>query len=204
MPRNKAISHERIMKAAKKEFLEKGFEKASMRGIGAAAGMTQAALYRHFASKEDMFSALVEPALTYIYDKAKEYEEAAYRNIENLNPVQAIFARNNVEMIKDVVMKYRDEIRLVICCSSGTKYEDYIHDLVRKEQKIILKAIDYLRGQGIKIAEISEDELHIFLSAYITAIFEPIVHDWPIEKAMHGLDLIEEFFIPGWEHIFGC
>lgn len=63
MPKDKTQTYERIMTAAKAEFLEKGYEKASIRTIAAAAGITSAALYRHFADKEAMFAALVQPTL---------------------------------------------------------------------------------------------------------------------------------------------
>ena len=59
MPRDKTASHEKIVEAAMREFQEKGFEQASMKAVADAVGMTSAALYRHFASKQDMFAALV-------------------------------------------------------------------------------------------------------------------------------------------------
>ncbi len=44
MPRDKTLSHEKVRKAVKEEFLEKGYEDASIRSIGARAGMTSAGL----------------------------------------------------------------------------------------------------------------------------------------------------------------
>ena len=41
MPRDKTLSHEKVKKAIKEEFLEKGYEDASIRSIGARAGMTE-------------------------------------------------------------------------------------------------------------------------------------------------------------------
>ena len=55
MPRNKAESHERIVAAAKDEFLTYGFENASMRRIAANAGITASGLYKHFPNKEEGF-----------------------------------------------------------------------------------------------------------------------------------------------------
>ena len=63
MPRDKTASHEKIIAAAMREFLEKGFEQASMKSVAEAVGLTSAALYRHFESKQDMFAALVQPAV---------------------------------------------------------------------------------------------------------------------------------------------
>lgn len=64
MPRDKTLSHKKIIRAATEEFAEYGYEKASMRRIGKRCGLTAAALYRHFDSKEAMFDALVKPALS--------------------------------------------------------------------------------------------------------------------------------------------
>ena len=62
MIRDKTMHHGSIIEAAMAEFLEYGFKDASMRRIASAAGMSVSGLYKHFASKEDMFAALVEPA----------------------------------------------------------------------------------------------------------------------------------------------
>ena len=62
MPIDKTANHEKIITAARKEFLTCGFTDASMRHIAEEAGMSASGLYKHFASKEEMFSALVEPA----------------------------------------------------------------------------------------------------------------------------------------------
>ena len=67
MPRDKTESHEKILAAARKEFMQYGFKDASMRRIGEEAGLTAAALYRHFAGKEALFGAVVEPAVHDIY-----------------------------------------------------------------------------------------------------------------------------------------
>ena len=55
MPRDKTATHVKLMAAARREFLEVGFEKASMRSIGERCGMTAAGLYRHCRDKEDLF-----------------------------------------------------------------------------------------------------------------------------------------------------
>ena len=47
MPRDKTANHIKLMGAARQEFLECGFEKASMRSIGERCGLTAAGIYRH-------------------------------------------------------------------------------------------------------------------------------------------------------------
>ena len=73
MPRDKTFSHEKIIRAATEEFAEYGYDKASMRRIGKRCGLTAAALYRHFDSKEAMYDALVSPALEDLKEWVSEH-----------------------------------------------------------------------------------------------------------------------------------
>jgi AcrR family transcriptional regulator len=51
-------TRERILDVALDLFLEKGFDKASLREIAERLGFSKAALYYHFESKDDIFMAL--------------------------------------------------------------------------------------------------------------------------------------------------
>ena len=59
MTKESMTTLENIHKAAKEEFLEKGFKGASLRNIVKTAGMTTGAFYGYYGSKEELFSALV-------------------------------------------------------------------------------------------------------------------------------------------------
>ena len=56
-------TRQKLIDSAKKEFLEKGYTKASLRSICADAGVTTGALYFFFENKEDLFAAIVDPPL---------------------------------------------------------------------------------------------------------------------------------------------
>lgn len=53
----------RILDAAEAVFAERGFEAASLREIARRAGLQQPGLYNHFASKRDLYAAVLERAL---------------------------------------------------------------------------------------------------------------------------------------------
>ena len=78
MPRDKTESHERLLEAAKKEFMEYGFQDASMRRIADNAGITVSGIYKHFKDKEEMFAALVEPTINDLMAKYREFCEQGY------------------------------------------------------------------------------------------------------------------------------
>ncbi len=50
-----------IQRSALEEFLDKGFQGASLRQIVKSAGVTTGAFYGYFSSKEALFASIVEP-----------------------------------------------------------------------------------------------------------------------------------------------
>src|SRR6516162_2682454 len=54
------ITRARLIQSAEKIFARDGFEAAKLEEIAAAAGYTRGAFYANFASKEDLFFALLE------------------------------------------------------------------------------------------------------------------------------------------------
>lgn len=203
MPKDKTESHNRLMPAAREEFLEKGFQNASTRSIAAKAGMTSGGLYRHFKDKEDMFAALVEPALSDMKEWMNKHVHRGYHGALS-GDYSLMWQDTEIDMVREVIYPNLDAFRLILCCSQGTRYENFIDDLVQEHQKIMMDVLEKLRVQGISVKEISEEELHIIMSAYTTAMFEPIIHNYPLEKAMHYLKTIEAFFLPGWHDLMGC
>ncbi|MFI7006167.1 TetR family transcriptional regulator [Streptomyces sp. NPDC050145] len=55
-------ARERILDAAREEFAERGYEKASVRGIAKVAGVDAALVHHYFGTKEAVFAAAVEVA----------------------------------------------------------------------------------------------------------------------------------------------
>ncbi len=59
-----ARTAERILDAAEPIFAERGFEGASLREIARSAGIQQPGLYNHFPSKQALYQAVLDRALT--------------------------------------------------------------------------------------------------------------------------------------------
>ncbi|MGH9171977.1 MAG: TetR/AcrR family transcriptional regulator [Acidimicrobiales bacterium] len=57
-PAESASTRERILDVALELFIEKGFDDTSLREIAERLGFTKAALYYHYASKDDILQAL--------------------------------------------------------------------------------------------------------------------------------------------------
>lgn len=60
MPRSAAVTRERILKQAYRQFRRHGFTRVGVDEIAAAAHVTKRTLYYHFKSKDDLLAAVLE------------------------------------------------------------------------------------------------------------------------------------------------
>jgi hypothetical protein len=63
--------------------------------------------------------------------------------------------------------------------------------------------VEAARKYGIHVREVEKRELHLLLSAYATAVFEVVVHDFSKAEAAYYLSTLQVFFYPGWREVLG-
>ncbi len=201
MPRDKSVNHIKIMAAAKAEFLERGYEKASMRSIADRCNMTAAGIYRHCRDKEDLFYQIVSPAeeklMAWANAHMQRYEEPVKKK------GKMIWQDSFIDMMREVVYPDMEDFHLLIARSKGSKYENYLHDMTEMAQDKFMAYMEELRESGINAPEITAQQLHLLLTAYLTALFEPVVHNYSYEDANEALKTLEKFFLPGWKKLMG-
>jgi len=203
MTRDKDLHHERIIEAAMAEFLEYGFKDASMRRIASAVGMSASGLYKHFAGKEDMFAALVDPAINGFIALYREIEEDYFRELANIETDGLWLDRRETIRSMEYIYDHFDAFKLIICRSQGTKYESFIHDMAEIEEDATICYLEQLGKKGIKINTINKKELHLLVTANIEAIFQTVAHDFSREEAGHYAESLEVFYLPAWKALFG-
>lgn len=195
---------ENIKSAGIKEFLDKGFEAASLRSIAKDAGVTTGAFYGYFSSKQALFAALVEKhaaAVMGSFMKAQEDFSALPKESQADNMCSTSI--KCINEIIDYAYEHYDCFKLLICCSGGTTYENFIHNMVEIEVESTLKFIEVLKQTGHNVPEIDAQLCHIISSGLFNAIFEMIVHDMPKAKAKQYINRLCEFNKAGWEKIMG-
>ena len=202
MTRDKALHHESIIEAATAEFLEYGFTDASMRRIASAAGMSVSGQYKHFAGKEEMFAALVEPAYQGLMDLFRREADDQRRSVVNGDLSQWETGRD-AKLAMTYIYDHLDAFRLLVCKSQGTKYEGFLHELAALEEEMTLSFMDMLKRQGVKLRAFRMKELHLLTTANINAVFQTVEHAFTREEAMHYADTLDRFFSKAWQEFFG-
>ena len=201
MPRDKTAAHGKIMAAAREEFTKSGFEGASMRAIGERCGMTAAGIYRHCRDKADLFDQLVSPAVKRLEDWLDDHVARYVDAVQGDGRVQ--WRDSEIDMMKEVVYPRMGDYHLLTAKAQGTKYESFLHDLTERSQEQLLRYIPMIQARGCDVWDIDPKELHLLLTAYTAALFEPVIHNYPYEDALRCLSTVEAFFLPGWKQLMG-
>lgn len=201
--RNKKIHHESILKAAAEEFLKYGFQEASIRRIAKASGMSASGMYKHFESKEELFSTLVEPAASgfwSLYDTLTEEEYAAIKPGDH-EDMKA--APSSTERMLKYIYSHYDAFKLIICCSEGTKYASFVHDAAQMEEQNSKAYFEQAKACGLPVKDLSEKEMHLLVTINVSAVVAAIEHDFTEEEAMQYAKTLELFFTSGWHAVLG-
>lgn len=194
---------ENILKAAKNEFLEKGYQTASLRNIVKNAGVTTGAFYGYYKSKEELFDALVSEQYEHIM---KMYVDVQNRFKEldadtQQNSMGEISGDSMADML-DYMYEYEDEFRLILTCSKGTKYENMVHEMSDIEVQATHDFIKVMEGKGKVIKKIDPMLEHMLISGMFSAFFELLIHKNDIKEAKIYLKQLRAFYTAGWKELF--
>ncbi len=141
MARNKypEITEERILDAAERLFLEKGYENTTIQDIVEALGdLTKGAVYHHFKSKEEIVDAVGE------------------RMFRRRNPFAAVAGRqdlNGLEKFREAIRQNQgDEERMDITVQSMSilKNPRFLVEMIRDNQRVLTPYMQRFIEEGVQ------------------------------------------------------
>ena len=195
---------ESIEQAAMQEFLEKGFQGASLRQIVKNDGVNTGAFYGYFSSKEAFFNALVEPHAAALMGRFME-AQTSFAELPEEEQVSHMGdeSGNYVRWMVDYICQHRDPVKLLLTRSEGTSYERFVHNMVEVEVEYTLRYIEVLRHLGKDVPELSNSICHIIASGMFNGLFEIAIHDMPKEQALQYVEQFRTFYTGGWLSLMG-
>ncbi len=142
------LTRKQILDASLHLFSQRGFARTSVRDIAQAAGITDAAIYYHFASKRNLFEALFEergitPAIAGL-------EQASVADAVDAGPPLEIFTEISLRGL-DIMERNRDFLRVAFTGAMGQdrmateEYRRIVGRWARAEARILRQYVD--KGQ---------------------------------------------------------
>ena len=191
----------KLTEAAREEFLEKGFESASIRDIAAKAGTSPRAVYTRFKNKEELFAAVVRPVLDGFYkqfmaDKEDYWDEESAKN----RRPEDYYIR-----YLEYAYAHRTEFILVLERSAGTRYEGFIRDLAEADIRSVVCHLEMLHTHGTDFGTDETDILFVesITYSFYSDLFKPLTKGMPLDKAKKYAAALTNFYNFGLMGIMG-
>lgn len=197
-------TRQNILDCGQEEFLQKGFEGASLRSIAKAAGVTTGAIYGYFPDKKALFEALVSQPAREMLDRFMAMQDEFAALPPEKQAAEIVQGANeNMTWVVDHVYRHYPAFKLLVCCSPGMDYSNYVNKMVAVETQSTFRFIAAVRRTGRQVRSVEEQLVHILVNAFFFGVFEMVVHDMPQTKAALYLNGLQEFYKAGWLKILG-
>lgn len=195
---------ERIVDAAKREFLDKGYVDASLRTIAVEADTSTNSIYVRFGDKEGLFSAIVEPVLNEMTERFIRIQERFHlMTPEEQAERMPKYADGGTSELIDYMYEHLEEFRLLLDASYGTRFHNFVDELVRIEVEYTYKFMEAV-GYSDKFGDaVTQKLLHIVTTSRFESIFEIIRHGMSREEATEYIELLSRYHRCGFIEIFG-
>ena len=190
------------MECAKKKKKKKGFEGASLRVIAQEAGTSTNSIYVRFKDKVGVFEALVQPAA----DGLKEIIQSRQNAFGSMSPREQSeqvmeYSDQHFPDILAYIYDHFAEFQLLVSCSYGTPYANFIHDLSTIDAECYRRYIEATGSDALTSGRASENLLHLLSSGFYSSLLELVVHNISREDAEKDMSRLRKFYAVGWEHI---
>lgn len=195
--------YESVLACAKKEFLEKGYKDASLRVIAQAAGTSTGSIYTRFKDKAGLFDAIVGPAADQLKDMFVEIQENFHSLDDSTQEAEMgeYTSRHQMEML-EYIYDHFDEFRLLLDCSDGTRFSGFVDELVDIEVEYTYKYMEVINCESVKSGVVTEDFIHIIVTAYFNGMFEVVRHNMSRDDARKYIRLLNRYHIQGFSTVF--
>ncbi len=144
--REKEQREKSILDAAEKLFIEKGFEGTSMDDVAAAVELSKPAIYRYFASKEDLYMAVAYRGIEMVCSMMEKYVDEGRTGLDKAYATGRAFY--------DFYLKYPDQYRLMMnmpyigSAGQESPYVKKIREATGNNLKLMCRAIDAGKKDG--------------------------------------------------------
>ncbi len=195
--------YEAVLACAKKEFLEKGYKDASLRVIAQAAGTSTGSIYTRFKDKAGLFDAIVGPAADQLKDMFVEIQENFHSLDDSTQEAEMgeYTSRHQMEML-EYIYDHFDEFRLLLDCSDGTRFSSFVDELVDIEVEYTYKYMEVINCESVKSGVVTEDFIHIIVTAYFNGMFEVVRHNMSRDDARKYIRLLNRYHMQGFSTVF--
>lgn len=204
MAKRVAGRSDRLLECAWAEFMEMGYQEASLRVIAARAETTTGSIYTRFRDKEGLFHALVDPTIEALIQWMRSGNQGfADRPTAEQRDTVFTYKPEIWEQLVDYIYAHWDAFRLLTRCADIGCFEDMLDQMIDIEIDYTRKFLQATGNDTLESGRLTPMLLHMLTSAYYSGLFEIVRHDMAKDEAMRYMRQLRRFFTRGWADLLG-
>lgn len=195
---------DRLLECAMSEFMEMGYQEASLRVIAAKADTTTGSIYTRFRDKEGLFRALVDSTVEELIQWMRDGNDSfADRPAGEQRETVFTYKPEIWEQLVDFIYAHWDVFRLLARCTDISCYEDMLKGMIDIEAAYTRRFLEATGNDAMASGRLTPMLLHMLSSAYYSGLFEIVRHDMKKDDAMSYVRQLRRFFTRGWADLLG-
>ncbi len=193
---------EKIIECSLKEFLEKGYNDASLRNIAGAAGVSTSTIYTRFKDKEGLFNYLIAPV--YKLPAAMEEILESFFSMSVSKQKEEFDSAGDKGFLRAVDMIYADypSYKLLVSCSPGNIYNDFLEKLIDMDVRYTMIYLKEMKSRALRSGRINEGFCRVVSTSFYSAVFYCVERDMTKKEAAKYIDELRSFHGRGWSAYF--
>lgn len=201
MPQDKE-TREKLIESAKAEFMEKGYNKASLRSICANAGVTTGALYFFFKDKADLYRAIVGGAVDKLFGIMQTHFDedenvVADTDADNMDDYIDDHSEIAQVLIHHIYSNY-DAAILVLTKSQGSEYENLVDRIVDMTESKSIEMMEKISAKTGKKKKVNRYMLHLVIHLVVDSFVHLITHEPDEQRALANIKKVFRMTMHNW------
>lgn len=175
-----------IVSAARRLIVKYGSEHVTVRRVAKEIGVSEGAIYRHFKSKRDVLSLLIDDVENTLLGDIEDYYEPGANVLDTLEKV-VLSDVSSVEQKKGVSFQVIAEIVSLGDRKLSSKAYDVINEYIKHIKNIL--------SEGVKSGIVREDIDLDAAASLLFSIIQGLINIWALSR--YSFDL-EQRYLPLW------
>ena len=194
---------ERIIEQAMHMFVSQGIKSVRMDDIAQQLGVSKRTLYELFGDKEGLFSALVAPVAGALKEMFLDIQER-FHNFDASVQEQEMgnYTQTQQMAMLDYIYDHFDIFQILLEGAEGTRFAHFVDELVEIEVDYTYKYMAVIGCESVKRGIVTEEFIHIIVTAYFNGMFEVVRHEMTKEAAIKYIRLLNRYHMKGFETVF--
>ena len=188
-----------ILTVARKEFAEKGYAKASMRHIASMVGVRVGNLYNYFASKDELFRAILSPVIDVLYTMLSNHHTD--QNVKSM--LDEDYLARSVREYCSLLEGHRTLMKILLFKAQGSSLEHFKSEFTDRATEQVRQWIkcNEEANKDMRI-NISDFMIHLHTVGMFTMMEEILMHKIKQKDLQQVIDEYVKIEIFGWQRMF--